>query len=56
MQIDKDDIILQSGQYYHIAPGIIHRMSAKHGDCKVIEVSTPQLEDVVRIEDDYKRT
>lgn len=56
LQIDKEDLILPAGNYYHIAPGIIHRMSAKHGDCKVIEVSTPQLEDVVRIEDDYKRT
>lgn len=55
LQIDKDDITLSAGSYYHIAPGIIHRMSAKYGDCKVFEVSTPQLDDVIRLDDDYKR-
>ena len=31
-----------------------HRMSAVE-DCDVLEVSTPELEDVVRLEDDYER-
>lgn len=43
------------GYTCHIVPGMIHRMSAKAEDVEVLEVSTPELEDVVRIEDDYMR-
>tara|TARA_B110000858_G_C17698647_1_gene424819 strand:+ start:595 stop:936 length:342 start_codon:yes stop_codon:yes gene_type:complete len=32
-----------------------HRMSANESDCLYLEASTNELEDVVRIEDDYKR-
>jgi mannose-6-phosphate isomerase-like protein (cupin superfamily) len=35
-------------------PGRKHRTEAIE-DCRLIEVSTPQLDDVVRLEDDYKR-
>jgi len=38
----------------HIPAGIIHRLEAKRFSI-VLEVSTPQLDDVVRIEDDYGR-
>ncbi len=38
----------------HIPPGTIHRMIART-DCDVFEVSTPELDDVVRIEDAYGR-
>lgn len=55
LQVGGEDIILSTGEFYHISPGTIHRMSAKDGDCRVIEVSTPQLDDVIRLEDDYKR-
>jgi mannose-6-phosphate isomerase-like protein (cupin superfamily) len=39
---------------FHIAPKLRHRMIAVE-DCDVIEVSTPQLDDVVRLEDKYGR-
>ena len=39
---------------WHIAPGTVHRFRAVT-DCLLFEVSTPELEDVVRIEDDYGR-
>lgn len=39
---------------YHIRPGIQHRLSAVT-DCIILEVSTPELDDVVRVEDDYRR-
>ena len=39
---------------HHIAPGLIHRFEALT-DCVVIEVSTPELDDVVRLQDDYGR-
>lgn len=42
------------GDSFHIKPGVIHRMIAVE-DCEVIEVSTPELKDVVRLEDDYNR-
>jgi quercetin dioxygenase-like cupin family protein len=42
------------GQRVHIAPGTIHRMTAIE-DCDIFEVSTPELNDVVRIEDRYGR-
>jgi mannose-6-phosphate isomerase-like protein (cupin superfamily) len=39
---------------YHCAPRTIHRMVAVT-DVDVIEVSTPELDDVVRLEDAYGR-
>ena len=39
----------------HIPAGTIHRLEAHHGDVKILEVSTPELDDVVRLEDDYAR-
>jgi mannose-6-phosphate isomerase-like protein (cupin superfamily) len=40
---------------FHIAPGLRHRMIALE-DTDVLEVSTPELDDVVRLEDRYGRT
>ncbi len=45
---------LEPGVSLHIAPGTRHRMTALE-DCEVLEVSTPELEDVVRLEDRYGR-
>ena len=45
---------LKTGDCLHIFPLMRHRMSAVE-DCDVLEVSTPELEDVVRLEDDYER-
>jgi len=56
LEINGSFVIMQPGDSYHIIPKTIHRMSAEYEDVDVIEVSTPELEDVVRIEDDYKRT
>lgn len=35
--------------------GTVHRMTAIE-DCDVVEVSTPELDDVVRLEDRYGRS
>jgi mannose-6-phosphate isomerase len=43
------------GQSLHIVPKQIHRFAAIESDVDVIEVSTPFLEDVIRLDDDYKR-
>ncbi len=40
---------------FHITTGLRHRMVAVE-DTDVVEVSTPELEDVVRLEDRYGRT
>ncbi|MCY4640275.1 MAG: cupin domain-containing protein [Chloroflexi bacterium] len=45
---------LGPGESYHIAPGIRHRLRAE-SDCDVLEASTPELGDVVRLEDAYGR-
>ena len=45
---------LKPGDCLHIIPGMKHRMTAVE-DCDVLEVSTPELEDVVRLEDRYGR-
>ncbi len=45
---------MQEGERYHITPGTIHQMEAiMSSDLR--EVSTPELDDVVRIEDRYGR-
>jgi mannose-6-phosphate isomerase len=48
-------IKLGPGECYHIKPGMIHRFCAEKGDVVLAEVSTYFPNDVVRIEDDYKR-
>jgi mannose-6-phosphate isomerase-like protein (cupin superfamily) len=45
---------LRQGDSYHCPPHTVHRMVAVT-DVDVIEVSTPDLDDVVRIEDAYGR-
>lgn len=46
---------LRGGDSYHITPGTRHRMVAGENGCDIVEVSTPELEDVVRLEDRYGR-
>lgn len=46
---------MKPGDSYHIKPGTRHRMVALT-DCDILEVSTPELDDVVRLEDNYGRT
>jgi len=48
------EITLNAGEAHHIPTGRKHRMIAVE-DCDVFEVSTPHLDDVVRIEDGYGR-
>lgn len=45
---------LGEGQSYRIVPGTVHRMTAVT-DVDILEASTPDLEDVVRLEDRYGR-
>jgi mannose-6-phosphate isomerase len=45
---------MKAGDVFHVLPGTIHRMIAVT-DVDVMEVSTPELDDVVRLEDVYGR-
>lgn len=45
---------MKPGDVFHITPGTVHRMTALE-DCDILEVSTPELDDVVRLEDRYGR-
>jgi mannose-6-phosphate isomerase len=45
---------MKPGDVFHITPGTLHRMTGIE-DCDIVEVSTPELDDVVRIEDRYGR-
>lgn len=47
--------ILNSGDKIDIHPYTIHRLEALK-DSEIFEVSTPELDDVVKIEDDYGRS
>ncbi len=46
--------ILEPGTTLHFPPGTVHRVTAI-ADTTILEVSTPHLDDVVRIEDAYGR-
>jgi len=47
---------LRAGESYRVSPPTRHRMTAGTEGCELFEVSTPELHDVVRLEDRYGRT
>lgn len=49
-----DELRLSRGQSFRITPGMRHRMRADAA-CILVEVSSPELDDVVRLEDAYGR-
>ncbi|MDQ6690773.1 MAG: cupin domain-containing protein [Gemmatimonadota bacterium] len=49
-----EDVQLRIGESFRITPGTVHQMVALT-DCDVLEVSTPELDDVVRLTDKYGR-
>ena len=51
---DLRQVDMKPGDVFHITPGTLHRMTAVE-DCDIVEVSTPELDDVVRLEDRYGR-
>jgi mannose-6-phosphate isomerase-like protein (cupin superfamily) len=46
--------VVGAGHAFHYTPGTVHRVTAIE-DTTILEVSTPQLDDVVRLEDAYGR-
>ena len=50
-------ITFNKGSVYHVNPGQVHRFGSPPGNSltRIVEVSTPEIIDVVRLKDDYKR-
>jgi mannose-6-phosphate isomerase len=46
--------VIAAGACFRFRPGTVHRVTALE-DTTILEVSTPQLDDVVRLEDKYGR-
>lgn len=59
LQVEEDGTListtLRAGEAYRITPFTRHRMIAGAQGCDILEVSTPELDDVVRLEDRYGR-
>ncbi|HEV8268861.1 MAG TPA: cupin domain-containing protein [Thermoanaerobaculia bacterium] len=51
----RETLRLSPGETFHIHPLTKHRMFAETEDCLIVEVSSPELDDVVRLEDRYGR-
>jgi mannose-6-phosphate isomerase len=51
---DLEVIDLGPGESRRIAPGRRHRFEAV-SDCELCEVSSPEIDDIVRLQDDYGR-
>lgn len=51
---ERSAAVVGPGTGLRIRPGVVHRMRALE-DTLMLEVSTPELEDVVRVEDRYGR-
>jgi mannose-6-phosphate isomerase len=49
-----ESIVLKAGDAWRIIPGIVHSLEAVT-DAVIVEVSTPHLDDVVRVSDVYGR-
>lgn len=59
LTIDEDGEMVQHtvtpGDCFRVRPGTRHRMVGGPEGCDILEVSTPELQDVVRLEDRYGR-
>jgi mannose-6-phosphate isomerase len=61
LQLDLEDetgemhtLVLHPGEVVEMKPGRKHRAAAIE-DVRLMEVSTPELDDIVRLQDDYNR-
>lgn len=49
-----ETVVLQPGEALELAPGTVHTAEAIE-DSEILEVSSPEVDDVVRLTDDYGR-
>lgn len=55
LRLGRTTRLVGPGAAFTIPPRMIHRFEAPKGRVTLLEVSTPELWDVVRIDDDYGR-
>ncbi len=55
VQLGDREYNMEPGDFFTVEPGVVHRITAKT-DIVLQEVSTPEVGDVVRVEDDTNRT
>lgn len=55
LTLGKKTRTVRPGTAFEVPPGMVHRFEAPQGRVTLIEVSTPELWDVVRLQDDYGR-
>ena len=55
IELEGETLNLKEKETITIFPYQKHRMSALKNDCLYLEASTNELEDVIRIDDDYNR-
>ena len=55
LELGDEEFVWEPGQRIEIAPETVHRMEALE-DSVMLEVSSPELDDVVRLEDRYGRS
>lgn len=46
----------KAGEIIHVPAGTVHRITATDKPIEILEVSSPELWDVIRIQDDFKRS
>ncbi len=51
---EHQEVVAEAGSVVILPPGAIHRLEAIE-EARIFEVSTAELDDVIRIEDDYGR-
>lgn len=56
LRLGRKTTVAGPGHSFAVPPKTVHRFEARHGRVTLIEVSTPELDDVVRMSDDYGRT
>jgi mannose-6-phosphate isomerase-like protein (cupin superfamily) len=56
LRLGKRTITAGPGSAFAVPSGTVHRYESRHGRVTLIEVSTTELDDVVRLHDDYGRT
>ena len=54
VEIDEEEVEIKKGQSFHISPGSIHRYCSNFGEVDAIVVSSSELEDVVKIDDNVR--
>lgn len=55
VRIGDDWKVFPPGEFVALPPKTIHRMKAVDMDAIYLESSTPELDDVIRLEDDYRK-